>query len=131
MTLHLLLLCKKQTSGSPGRSYFSTTNPKKRLLSIHQLSNTQPAAARTAQFKATPRLISRKSMYVMFFSLFFHSFVMLNDTSFADDLRMLAANNIAGDPLTYNDAFLGKPNWEYCEWLTKKQHWGGKWITTL
>ena len=59
-------------------------------------------------------------------SLIFGSFVMLNGTGFADDLRMLAANNIACDPVTYNDAFLGKPNFEYCEWLTKKQHWGGK-----
>lgn len=53
------------------------------------------------------------------------SFVMLNDTSFASDLRMLAANIIASDPETYSEAFLGKPNWEYCEWLTKKDHWGG------
>jgi len=53
------------------------------------------------------------------------SFVMLQSTSFAGDLRMLAANSIASDPITYNEAFLGKPNWEYCEWLTKKDHWGG------
>ena len=50
---------------------------------------------------------------------------MLQSTSFAGDLRMLAANSIASDPTTYNEAFLGKPNWEYCEWLTKKDHWGG------
>lgn len=53
------------------------------------------------------------------------SFVVLSDTAFKDDLRMLAANTIASDPTTYNDAFLGKSNWEYCEWLTKKDHWGG------
>lgn len=59
--------------------------------------------------------------------LFIHSsFVMLQSTSFAGDLRMLAANSIASDPTTYNEAFLGKPNWEYCEWLTKKDHWGGE-----
>lgn len=51
---------------------------------------------------------------------------MLQSTSFASDLRMLAANNIASNPITYNEAFLGKSNWEYCEWLTKKDHWGGE-----
>ena len=50
---------------------------------------------------------------------------MLNDTAFASDLRMLAANIIASNPETYSEPFLGKPNWEYCEWLTKKDHWGG------
>lgn len=56
---------------------------------------------------------------------FILSLVMLSDTSFANELRQLAATCIAQDPVTYNEAFLGKTNSEYCQWLSQPDHWGG------
>jgi len=54
------------------------------------------------------------------------SFVVLSgETAFASDLRELAANCIREDPTTYNDAFLGMSNADYCKWLSSKDHWGG------
>ncbi|XP_065654263.1 ubiquitin thioesterase OTU1 isoform X3 [Hydra vulgaris] len=53
------------------------------------------------------------------------SFVLFNSEINADDLRVLAAECIAADPITYNDAFLGKSNTDYCLWLKQKDHWGG------
>ena len=50
----------------------------------------------------------------------------MNDTTFADFMRELAAKCISSDLSKYTEAFLGKPNKEYCEWLTDKVHWGGK-----
>eukprot|EP01027_Heterolobosea_sp_BB2_P014449 GEZU01020752.1.p1 GENE.GEZU01020752.1~~GEZU01020752.1.p1 ORF type:complete len:320 (-),score=110.92 GEZU01020752.1:56-1015(-) len=40
-------------------------------------------------------------------------------------LRQVIANVIAGDEFTYNEAFLGKSNKEYCKWITDSDHWGG------
>ncbi len=32
---------------------------------------------------------------------------------------------MAGNPGTYTEAFLGKPNAEYCAWILDSQRWGG------
>lgn len=32
---------------------------------------------------------------------------------------------MSGDPSSYCEAFLGKPNKEYCEWIQKPNSWGG------
>jgi len=54
------------------------------------------------------------------------SFVVLSgETAFASDLRVLAATCIQDDPTTYNEAFLGMPNADYCKWLSTKDKWGG------
>ena len=47
------------------------------------------------------------------------------DPSQAQDLRKLIAHIVMSDPKTYNDAFLGKPNDKYCEWIQKPDSWGG------
>ena len=52
--------------------------------------------------------------------------MILSDASFADDIRQLAATCISQNLDIYNEAFLGKSNQEYCQWLRDKQHWGGK-----
>ena len=55
------------------------------------------------------------------------SFVMMSgETGFASDLRQLAASCIRDDPTTYNEAFLGMSNGDYCKWLSGKDKWGGK-----
>ncbi|XP_041348575.1 ubiquitin thioesterase OTU1-like isoform X2 [Gigantopelta aegis] len=47
------------------------------------------------------------------------------DPSRAPELRKLIARIVMGDPKTYNDAFLGKPNDKYCNWIQKPDSWGG------
>jgi len=99
--------------------------PPKSSTIIPQPTQQPSQMSSTVQVPTTPKMIRKivpADNSCLFASI---SFVMLSDTSFASDLRMLAANIIAGDPETYNEVFLGKPNWEYCEWLTKKDHWGG------
>lgn len=41
------------------------------------------------------------------------------------ELRELIANTVKADPETYSEAFLGKPNSEYCTWIRNEDHWGG------
>ncbi|XP_018493634.1 ubiquitin thioesterase OTU1 [Galendromus occidentalis] len=41
------------------------------------------------------------------------------------DLRQIIAEAVASDPITYSEAFLGKPNREYCTWILNEDHWGG------
>uniref|UniRef100_A0A2R5LG25 Ubiquitin thioesterase OTU n=1 Tax=Ornithodoros turicata TaxID=34597 RepID=A0A2R5LG25_9ACAR len=40
-------------------------------------------------------------------------------------LRQVIADTVAGDCHTYNEAFLGRPNREYCTWILNEEHWGG------
>jgi hypothetical protein len=39
--------------------------------------------------------------------------------------RRVIAETVAGDPEEYSEAFLGKPNQEYCRWIQDSQKWGG------
>ncbi|EIE18214.1 OTU-domain-containing protein [Coccomyxa subellipsoidea C-169] len=43
----------------------------------------------------------------------------------ASHLRRVIAETVAGDPEEYSEAFLGKPNKEYCAWIKDPQKWGG------
>lgn len=47
------------------------------------------------------------------------------DLNCATSMRQLIASVVASDPDTYTDAFLGKPNAEYCAWILSDQTWGG------
>lgn len=40
------------------------------------------------------------------------------------NLKVIAAT-VASDPTKYSDAFLGKPNKEYCDWILNPDKWGG------
>lgn len=35
------------------------------------------------------------------------------------------AGTVASDPEKYSDAFLGKSNKEYCDWILNPEKWGG------
>ncbi|CCD24316.1 ubiquitin-specific protease OTU1 NDAI_0C06570 [Naumovozyma dairenensis CBS 421] len=60
-------------------------------------------------------------------SCLFHSisYCMYNDISLSDELRQLCSRVITQDKTTYNDAILGRPNREYCDWILRKDSWGG------
>ncbi|KAL5291700.1 YOD1 family protein [Megaselia abdita] len=47
------------------------------------------------------------------------------DTNCGSFMREIIASHMAGDPSTYNEGILGKPNNEYCEWIKKSDSWGG------
>lgn len=40
------------------------------------------------------------------------------------NLKVIAAT-VASDPEKYSDAFLGKSNKEYCDWILNPEKWGG------
>lgn len=39
-------------------------------------------------------------------------------------VQVIAAT-VASDPTKYSEAFLGKPNEEYCAWILDSEKWGG------
>lgn len=45
--------------------------------------------------------------------------------SSAPSMRELIAGVVISEPVTYNDAFLGKSNQDYCKWIMNKESWGG------
>ncbi|XP_034192500.2 yod1 deubiquitinase isoform X2 [Osmia lignaria lignaria] len=47
------------------------------------------------------------------------------DPSCASFMREIIANAVAADPEEYSEAFLGRPNSEYCKWISKPESWGG------
>ncbi|XP_019249841.1 PREDICTED: ubiquitin thioesterase OTU1 isoform X2 [Nicotiana attenuata] len=52
-------------------------------------------------------------------------YVMDHDRNKAPELRQVIAATVASDPTKYSDAFLGKPNKEYCDWILNPEKWGG------
>uniref|UniRef100_A0A0V0HIC5 Ubiquitin thioesterase OTU n=1 Tax=Solanum chacoense TaxID=4108 RepID=A0A0V0HIC5_SOLCH len=52
-------------------------------------------------------------------------YVMDRDRNKAPELRQVIAGTVASDPEKYSDAFLGKSNKEYCDWILNPEKWGG------
>ncbi|KAK0599932.1 hypothetical protein LWI29_009940 [Acer saccharum] len=52
-------------------------------------------------------------------------FVMDHDKNKAPELRQVIAATVVSDPIKYSEAFLGKPNEEYCSWILDSEKWGG------
>ncbi|CAJ2633976.1 OVARIAN TUMOR DOMAIN-containing deubiquitinating enzyme 2 [Trifolium pratense] len=52
-------------------------------------------------------------------------YVMDRDQTKAAELRQVIAATVASDPEKYSEAFLGKPNPEYCNWILDPEKWGG------
>ncbi|CAB4031120.1 Hypothetical predicted protein, partial [Paramuricea clavata] len=53
------------------------------------------------------------------------SYVMLGITSFSGELRNLIVTAVSNDPVTFNEAFLGRSNKDYCDWIANPERWGG------
>ncbi|KAI7729948.1 hypothetical protein M8C21_031307, partial [Ambrosia artemisiifolia] len=51
-------------------------------------------------------------------------YVMDHDKHKAAELRQVIAATVASDPTRYSEAFLGKPNEEYCAWILNPEKWG-------
>lgn len=47
------------------------------------------------------------------------------DTEVGSYMREIIAQHVSNDKETYNEAILGKPNQEYCDWIRKSCSWGG------
>ncbi|KAL7294826.1 hypothetical protein TKK_0011754 [Trichogramma kaykai] len=47
------------------------------------------------------------------------------DTTLAKDMRQIIVNAVSANPEVYNEAYLGKTNKDYCEWISKSTSWGG------
>jgi len=54
------------------------------------------------------------------------SFILYGgDTSYALEIRKLAAKCILGDPETFSEGVLGSKPKNYCDWLLNPRNWGG------
>uniref|UniRef100_A0A1B0GH65 Ubiquitin thioesterase OTU n=2 Tax=Lutzomyia longipalpis TaxID=7200 RepID=A0A1B0GH65_LUTLO len=40
-------------------------------------------------------------------------------------MRQIIAEHVAADPESFSEAFLGRPNREYCAWILRDDSWGG------
>ncbi|BFG29768.1 hypothetical protein CerSpe_160420 [Prunus speciosa] len=52
-------------------------------------------------------------------------YAMDHDKKKAPELRQVIAATVASGPTKYSEAFLGKPNEEYCAWILDSKKWGG------
>ncbi|XP_077243620.1 OTU-like cysteine protease family protein [Tasmannia lanceolata] len=52
-------------------------------------------------------------------------YVMDHDKHKAPELRQVIAATVASDTTKYSEAFLGKPNEDYCAWILDSEKWGG------
>lgn len=52
-------------------------------------------------------------------------YVMEHNKCKASELRQVIAATVISDPATYSEAFLEKPNEEYCQWIMDPEKWGG------
>ncbi|XP_057550869.1 OVARIAN TUMOR DOMAIN-containing deubiquitinating enzyme 2 isoform X4 [Amaranthus tricolor] len=52
-------------------------------------------------------------------------YVMEHDKQKALELRQVIAVTVRSDPVKYSEAFLGKPNEQYCSWILDSEKWGG------
>ncbi|CAM6095225.1 unnamed protein product [Calypogeia fissa] len=52
-------------------------------------------------------------------------YVMEHNLNKASELRQVIAATVTSDPTTYTEAFLGKPNEDYCQWILHPDKWGG------
>jgi ubiquitin thioesterase OTU1 len=60
-------------------------------------------------------------------SCLFHSvaYVLERDMLAAQKLRRLVAEKIKADPIQYDEAILGRTPLSYCDWIVKRESWGG------
>ena len=47
------------------------------------------------------------------------------DLDVAPLMRDIIVGAVSSQPALYNEALLGKPNAEYCQWILKGESWGG------
>lgn len=57
--------------------------------------------------------------------LIFISILLLDVLCYEISSFKVIAATVASDPEKYNEAFLGKPNAEYCAWILDSEKWGG------
>ncbi|GME88396.1 unnamed protein product [[Candida] boidinii] len=55
---------------------------------------------------------------------YFGAFSILEASS-QMQLRSIVSDEIMSKPIEYNEAILGKPPKEYCDWIKDSDHWGG------
>lgn len=47
------------------------------------------------------------------------------DSQIGKSMRKIIADTVASDKVRFDDAFLGMPNSDYCNWILDDNHWGG------
>ncbi|RWS03731.1 ubiquitin thioesterase OTU1-like protein, partial [Dinothrombium tinctorium] len=105
--------------------YDNCDNRKRRLTPNYLLENMSFASSKNV----TPGILMRRPVPAnnscLFTSIYFAiSGGELNE-NIGSEMRQIIADTVAADRDTYNEAFLGKPNREYCTWILNEEHWGG------
>ncbi|CAN7986922.1 unnamed protein product [Ixodes hexagonus] len=87
------------------------------------------ASTRTPLPVSEPGVLLRRSVPADNSCLFTSVYLALSggdyDAAAGAALRQVIADAVAADRETYTEAFLGRPNREYCTWILNEDHWGG------
>lgn len=87
----------------------------------HHVSNNEPARNGILLKQVVPADNS-----CLFTSIYFVLNGKIDQTGDVSKLmRQHVAETISREPYNYTDAFLGKPNEEYCKWILDDKSWGG------
>jgi len=104
------------------------TSPKASALGAarDELNNrAATSSASTASSGILMRRVVPSNNSCLFTSVYFGISGGKFDMQAGATLRQIIAEAVAADPVTYSEAFLGKPNREYCTWIRNEDHWGG------
>ncbi|WRX28707.1 hypothetical protein QQP08_021194 [Theobroma cacao] len=63
-------------------------------------------------------------IYIISWILSIHLVCVILEITLLDSCMVIAAT-VASDPTKYSEAFLAKPNAEYCSWILDSDKWGG------
>ncbi|XP_026482772.1 ubiquitin thioesterase OTU1-like [Ctenocephalides felis] len=80
------------------------------------------------QYKSVPGVLMKKVVPADNSCLFTSIGYVVNgkiDLSIGNYLRQIIVQHVSADPNTYSTALLGKPNKEYCQWISRPESWGG------
>lgn len=84
---------------------------------------------RNPEVDPEPGVLLRRTVPANNSCLFASVYLLLSggeyDSAAGVALRQVIADAVAADRSTYTEAFLGRPNREYCTWILNEDHWGG------
>ncbi|KAL3219697.1 hypothetical protein MRX96_030249 [Rhipicephalus microplus] len=112
----------------PAASVATAKNKKEHHKEHKTLPPHKPAAEKKKE-QSLPGVLVKRPVPADNSCLFTSVYLALSsgdyDAGASGALRQVIADCVAADKETYTEAFLGRPNREYCTWILNEEHWGG------
>ncbi|KAL3219698.1 hypothetical protein MRX96_030249 [Rhipicephalus microplus] len=111
----------------PAASVATAKNKKEHHKEHKTLPPHKPAAEKKKE-QSLPGVLVKRPVPADNSCLFTSVYLALSsgdyDAGASGALRQVIADCVAADKETYTEAFLGRPNREYCTWILNEEHWG-------